>query len=157
MIVRSIAFALLLLVSLGTKLMVGNRLRPSDDATLIGAMTVRLAADGYTVTTERRQIGAVVTATRGLCVMQLRDGDRGAEFGAAFAQIARTVGPPSYLYRGALSPTPPGLRRTLEALVQHQLGAIGVAISRPAVIMIARRSTCGATLPDLGDLHLTMH
>lgn len=154
--VRSAAFALLLLLSLGLKLVVREHLKPTDDATLVGVLDARARAAGYATTIDRRPIGAVVTATKGDCVMQLRDGDGGAGFDRVFAEVARNVGRPLYLYRGALSATPPGLRKMLEAFGQHQLAAIGIATSRPAVIMVARRPACGAALPRLADLRVTM-
>ncbi|MDH7972397.1 hypothetical protein QH494_09405 [Sphingomonas sp. AR_OL41] len=154
--VRSAAFALLLLLSLGVKFVVRGHLKPTDDATLVATLDARARAAGFTTTIERRPIGAVVTATKGDCVMQLRDGDGGAGFDRVFAEVARDFGRPLYLYHGTLSPTPPGWRKTLEGFVQHQLAAIGIATARPAVIMVARRPACGTALPRLADLRVTM-
>jgi hypothetical protein len=154
--VRSAAFALLLLLSLGAKLIVREHLKPTDDATLVATLDARARAAGFATTIDHRPLGAVVTATKGECVMQLRDGDGGAGFDRVFAEVAHGVGRPLYLYRGTLSATPPGLRKTLEAFRQHQLAALGIATSRPAVIMVARRPACGSALPALADLRVTM-
>ncbi len=153
---RSTIFATLLLLSLGLKLFVREHLKPTADAALVSEIARRARAASFATIIDQRPLGGVVIATKGDCVMQLRDGDGGAGFDRVYAAVAHDVGPPHYLYRGVLSATPPGWRKTLEAFGQHQLAAIGIAVSRPAVIMVARRPACGTVLPALGDLRVTM-
>lgn len=148
----SAAFAALLAVTMGPKLLAGGK-RLADEPQLIRDMRARMIAAGFAAHV-RADDSTMVLASRGACRMILRNGDEGSIKRGIFARDAADVGPVRYGYRGRWTTAPVGLRPYLERVAQGQLAVLGIRPSRPAVLAVAQGPDCPNIDGRLDDLRV---
>jgi hypothetical protein len=139
----SAALALLLIVSLTGKLLVGYQAGPNDDRRLADALQRRLSAAGFATSLESRIAGLVVHGARGPCRVTVRDGDNWPVLAVVFEQRARPYGPLRYVYRGDSGVAPPRVRPAIDRITRRIAGAFGIDATRPALLAVAATPACG--------------
>jgi hypothetical protein len=134
--------ALLLLVSLTGKFLVGYHHGAGNDHRLTAELQRRLAVNGFASSTQATRTGIVVHAAQGACRLTVRDGDDWTALSLLFQERARPYGSLHYIYRGRASATPPRVGLLIDRVTLRMLHAFGIGWLRPALLAVATTPAC---------------
>jgi hypothetical protein len=147
-------FLVLLLVTMGPKLVLGWQLGEADDHRLAASISERLSAGGFATRMAHFDQGEVVIARRDDCRLQVRNGDQARVLRSVFGEDAAGYGPLQYGYRSRWARSPASVRSVVERAVQNRLVILDVPIERPAVIALAEAGDCRGVTNQLDGLYV---
>jgi hypothetical protein len=147
----------LALISVGLKAAAG----PPDDGLGTTPQQVEtqlantLRGQGFSTTINHNKFqNSTVNGQRGDCHLSVRDAHEGAQIVATFARDARAIGPVRYLYRGAVSDTPPSVAAWLDRFGNKVYNRLGLQRRVPVPIALATSPGCGGQNFGLSDFRV---
>lgn len=139
----SLAFAALLLVSLGAKAALTMPAAEPDPRRFAGEAEAMLRARGFATRFERRTFGILVEGRRAGCRLAVGDYTPYGTFADRFDQLARPIGPLRYVYRGAVHARAPKLVPLLDFYLSRELRRVGFPARRHPIAAVAASPGCG--------------
>ena len=150
----SLAFAVLIGVTMAPKLIGSGRIAEPDGARLARDMAATLAARGFRTVVRAHHLFDYVLARKGDCTLIAANALASGWLGERFAEETAAIGPVSYQYRGATGTDFP---RFVPVVAEHlQLWAyrVGIVAPRTPVIAIAASPACRLDAIDWGALRI---
>jgi hypothetical protein len=138
----SALLALLLVVSLTNKFLVGYYHGGGDNRRLAVELQRRLTANGFATSAEPTLTGIVIHGKQGSCRLTARDGDEWAALSVLFQERARAYGSLHYVYRGTVRAAPPRADLLMDRVTYRMLHAFGISWLRPALLAVAVTPAC---------------
>lgn len=138
----SLAFAALLLVSLGAKAALTMPAAEPDPLRFADEADAMLRARGFATRFERRTFGVVVEGRRGGCRLAVGDYTPYGTFAERFDQLALPIGPLRFVYRGAVHAKAPKLVPLLDFYMSRELRRVGVRALRHPIAAVAASPAC---------------
>jgi hypothetical protein len=148
----SLAFAALLLVSLGAKAMSSAPTPTPDPRRFAAAAAATLHDQGFATAFERRPLGILVYAHRGGCRLMAGDYTPYGTFAEVFAARARPFGPLRFVYRAVVYDRAPKLVPLTDFYLWRERRRLGLAAPRHPIVAVAATPACGPTAPDWSRL-----
>lgn len=136
-----------LLLTLGVKLLWTREARAPDDALFVATAERTLQAQGFRTERVIRRFGTIVLGTRGPCRLIVGDYPANGTMAEPLEVESRTIGPQSFVWRGAASARPPKFWPLLEFYLKRELGRLGFHPDRHPILAVATAPACdGATI-----------
>ncbi len=146
---------LLAVVSLAFKATLGASVYAPAAGSVDQRLVDILRAQGFATAEQRRHVqSSIIVARRGACVLSVRNALQGAANEALFADEARAIGRVRYLYRGAVSASPPTLRLHLASTTAATLHALGLKPALHVPLALATSAGCSGDVFGLSDLQV---
>jgi hypothetical protein len=143
---HNLVLAVLLVVTLGLKLVASAHSPAEDPAVAAGAVQRMLAQQGFAsrVVEIDRSPKVYVAASRGECRIVAGDYPPHSTFRDVYAQLARDVGPVRFAYRGVLRDDEPKVFGLLDYFRWRELRRAGFAVVRRPIVAVAASPACRA-------------
>jgi hypothetical protein len=148
----SLAFAALLLVSLGAKAALTAPAAEPDSRRFAGEAVAMLRARGFATRFEWHTLGVMVEGRRGGCRLLVGDYTPYGTFAVRFDQLARSVGALRFVYRGAFHAQAPKLMPLLDFYRVRELRRVGLPARRHPIAAVAASPGCDLTPFDWSRL-----
>ena len=144
----SLAFGLVLLASLGGKLL-ANRPAPEPDQQLFAARAGELLrANGFATTSEPRPLGILTHGRKAGCRIMIGDYTPYGTFADVFARHAAPIGPLRFAWRGTTYVEAPKLVPLATFYLRREALRIGIAAPRSPIAAFAASPGCDTRALD---------
>ena len=138
--------------TLGLRLADPGKRIPNQERLVADAVQA-LADDGWSVRPPERQIiGRLVEGSRGDCRILVHLASPDGQSDEKFRILARSIGPVTYQYRGALSSELPRFSPMLAEHFQRYAWSYGLDIPTAPLVAIALSPACSSQTPDFTGL-----
>jgi hypothetical protein len=138
----SLAFAALLLVSLGAKAALTAPAEYPDSRRFANEAAAMLRARGFATLSSRRTFGILVEGRRGSCRLRVADYTPYGTYADRFDELAGPVGPLRFVYRGAVQARAPKLVPLLDYYRFRELRRVGLPALRHPIAAVAASPGC---------------
>jgi hypothetical protein len=137
-----IVFAALLAFSLAAKI-VANAAPPGPDPRVFDrAALAMLSGGGFAASSEARGFGTLLHGTRGDCILILTEYEPHGTFAQRYRELAASVGPLRYAWRGRVYAKPPRTAALAHFYLWRELRRVRIAAPRSPLAAWAASPSC---------------
>lgn len=151
----SAIFLVLLIVSVGLKVEIGNKAIAPDELRFAKELSEKLSYYGFSTEKVEHPIFELTKATQGKCQMVIGYIPPGNHRIALFRVITEDIGPVVFVSDGKIAKNEINSMNFVEDQFQRRLAFVGIRYARKAPIAIASSSTC--QLQDIDWQKIVIH
>jgi hypothetical protein len=146
-----LAFAALLLLSLGGKAALSRAAADGGQADFAGRAVATLADQGYATTREDRPFATIIHTRRGACRMIVAEYRAHGTMAEPLAALTAPIGPLRFVWRGKTMDTAPKAAPLFHFYLRRELRRIGFSADHLPIVAVAASPACTAKV-DWGAL-----